>query len=118
MFRPRVPQMQQAIAPPQPQPPAQIMPATKVEVIEKRKTLYDKSIDNKKTLNEYKDYLPKAKFNALWNKASLDPLFNVEDEIEKAMGKSSHSSDDLASIVSKQKKYIKQLERLIKRLQK
>jgi len=121
MFRQRVPQMQQAppgmIQPPIQSPPSQIMPTQRVEVVEREKTLYDKTIANKKKLNQLKDYLPKAKFNKLWTKVSTDPFFDFDEDVMKANKKSPKSDDD-DNVISQQKAYIKQLERLIRKLQK
>lgn len=102
------------IQPPPNAPPMQNAPNQKVEIIEREKSLYEKSIDTKKKLNQLKDHIPKAKFNKLWQKASTDPFFNLEAELSKTTKKTSSNDED---IISQQKAYIKQLERLVRKLQ-
>jgi len=88
MFRPPpIPQMQHAQPPQPPQiiihHPFKLEPGQVIETTPKEKSLYEKSIDMKKKLKQYQQYIPKTKFNKLWFAISRDPFFDLDDELSK-----------------------------------
>lgn len=63
--------------------PLKFAPNQTIETTTKEKSLYDKSIDIKKKLNQYQPFIPKAKFNKLWRMVSEDPFFDLDEELAK-----------------------------------
>jgi hypothetical protein len=80
-----IPVMQPALPPHQifVQHQHRIAPGQTIETTPKEKSLYEKSIDMKKQLNQYKKYIPKTKFNKLWFAISQDPFFDLAEELSK-----------------------------------